>query len=248
MKIAVCMKSVPDTESRIKIMPENNWIDESDLKFIINPYDEFAIEEALKIKESAGGDVTLICLGPEKAVDELRKGLAMGADNAVLLKTDKLASPLLTAKALAEELKTGGYDLILFGKRSVDNDSYAVASMVSELLDLPIVTSITELNTGDNKITVKRIIQKGTEVVECSLPAIVTTEKGLNEPRYPSLKGMMTAKRKEISQKDVNFEKSGLEIIKIEYPPERAAGKIVGEGVEAVPELVRLLKEEAKII
>lgn len=242
------MKSVPDTESRIKIIPENNWIDESDLKFIINPYDEFAIEEALKIKETAGGDVTLICLGPERAVDELRKGLAMMADNAILLKTEKLVSPLLTAKALTEELKAGGYDIILFGKRSVDNDSYAVSSMVSELLGIPIVTSITELNVGDGKITVKRIIQKGTEVVECQLPAVITAEKGLNEPRYPSLKGMMMAKRKEIEQKDVNFDEPGLEITKIEYPPERAPGKIVGEGAEAVPELVRLLKEEAKII
>ncbi|MFC1724126.1 electron transfer flavoprotein subunit beta/FixA family protein [candidate division KSB1 bacterium] len=248
MKIAVCMKSVPDTESRIKIVPETNWIDESDLKFIINPYDEYAIEEALKVKEAAGGEVTIISIGPERALTEVRKGLAMGADKATLLKCDRILSPFPTARALADELKEGGYDLIFFGKQAVDDDSTAVGQMVSELLDIPVITHIVKLEVKDNSITVERELQKGREVIDSSLPAIVTAEKGLNEPRYPSLKGMMMAKKITIDTKEPAFEENGIEILKIEYPPERPEGRIIGEGAEAVSELLRLLKEEAKII
>jgi len=248
MKIAVCMKSVPDTEAKIKINPETNWMDETDIKFIINPYDEYAIEEALRIKESYDDcEVTLVLLGPDRAVEELKRGLAMGADSAVHLKCDEILSPLNTAKALSNYLKNK-FDLIFFGKQAIDDDNAAVGQMTSELLGIPCISAITKLEVKDGKISAKREVQKGSEIVEAPFPVAVTAEKGLNEPRYPSLKGMMMAKRKTIEEIDPAIVENGIEIKKIEYPPERGEGKIVGEGKEAVPELIRLLKEEAKIL
>ena len=249
MNILVCIKQVPDTETRIKIGEDKKSIDPTDVNWILNPYDEYAVEEALQIKERlSDATVTVISVGPEQTTKAIRDALAMGADEAVLVKTDQVLDSLATAKALAAAIKEMPYDLILSGKQGVDNDNLQVGPMVAELLNIPCVTFISELKLEDGKATVKREVEGGMETIEASLPALFTAEKGLNEPRYPALRGIMMAKRKPIQEKEVEIDSPKIQIVNIEYPPTREGGKIVGEGVDAVPELVRLLREEAKAV
>ncbi len=249
MNIIVCVKQVPDTETRIKIGADKKSIDPTDINWILNPYDEYAVEEALRIKEKQGNTtVTVISVGPERTTSALRNAIAMGADEAVLVKTDQALDSLATAKALAAAIKDMPYDLILSGKQGVDDDNLQVGPMVAELLNIPCVTYISELKLENGKATAKREIEGGMEIVETSLPAMFTAEKGLNEPRYPALRGIMMAKKKTILEKQVAIDTPKIQIVNIEYPPTRKGGKIVGQGVDAVPELVRLLREEAKAV
>lgn len=250
MKIAVCIKRVPDSETRVKIAPDGKSLDEAGVKFILNPYDEFAVEEALRRKEQAGaGEVVVLALGPAAAQETIRTALAMGADRGILLQADRIPPDgLEVAKALAAELKDGGYDLTLFGKMAIDDSNHQVGPMVAELLDLPCVTTVAHLEIADGKGVAEREIEGGVEVVEFPLPAVLTTDKGLNEPRYPALKGIMAAKKKPLDVKPTSLGTGGLAIIALTPPPEREAGKIVGDGAAAVVELVRLLREEAKVL
>ncbi len=249
MNIIVCIKQVPDTETRIKIGADKKSIDPADVNWILNPYDEYAVEEALRIKEKQGNTtVTVISVGPERTMSALRNALAMGADEAVLVKTDQALDSLATAKALVAAIKELPYDLILTGKQGVDDDSLQVGPMVAELLNIPCVTFISELKLENGKATVKREVEGGMEIVEATLPALFTAEKGLNEPRYPALRGIMMAKKKVIQEKQIAIDSPKIQIVNIEYPPTRKGGKIVGQGVDAVPELVRLLREEAKAV
>ena len=250
MKIAVCIKRVPDTETRIRIGGDGASIDEAGVKFIVNPYDEFAVEEALQRRDKAGGgEVVAIVLGPEAAQETIRSVLAMGADRGVLLKADRIpADALAVAKALAAEVKDGGYDLVLFGKMAVDDYNHGVGPMVAELLGLPCVTAIAKLELEGGKGVAEREIEGGVEVVEFALPAVLTAEKGLNTPRYPALKGIMAAKKKPIEIKPAALGEARIAVTALGLPPDRKAGRIVGEGPDAVPELVRLLREEAKLI
>jgi electron transfer flavoprotein beta subunit len=249
MNILVCIKQVPDTETRIKIAGDKKSIDPTDVNWILNPYDEYAVEEALRIKEKLGNTtVTVISVGPERTVTAIRSALAMGADEAVLIKTDQVLDSLATAKALAAAIKEMSYDLILSGKQGVDDDNLQVGLMVAELLNIPCVTYISELKLENGKATVKREVEGGMEIVEATLPVMFTAEKGLNEPRYPALRGIMMAKKKTIHEKQMQPDALKIQIVNIEYPPTRKGGKIVGQGVDAVPELVRLLREEAKVI
>ena len=250
MKIAVCVKRVPDTEARIKIAADGKTIDESGVKFVLNPYDEFAVEEALRLKEKGGaGEVVIVTVGGDASQETIRTALAMGADRGVLLKADAVPlDPLPVARALAGELREGGYDLILFGKQAVDDSSHAVGVMVAELLGLPAVGAVAKLELGDGKGTAEREIEGGVEVVAFALPAVLTAEKGLNEPRYPALKGIMAAKKKPLETKPAQLGDVGLEVLGLAYPPERQAGRIVGEGVEAVSALIDALRTEAKVL
>jgi electron transfer flavoprotein beta subunit len=248
VKIAVCTKRVPDTETRIKIGADGKSIDESGVKFVPNPFDEYAIEEALKLKEQDNGEVVAICLGPEAAQETLRTALAMGVDRGILLKAEFLPrDPLIVARALAAELEQGGYDLVLFGKLAVDDYDQAVGTMVAELLGLPSVSAVTRLEITDGHATAQREVEGAVEVVEFTLPAIVTAEKGLNEPRYPALRGIMLAKKKPLDIKEVELDEGGVEVLELTLPAERKAGRIVGEGPAAVPELVDALRNEAKV-
>jgi electron transfer flavoprotein beta subunit len=250
VKIAVCVKRVPDTETRIKVAADGKSIDESGVKFILNPFDEFAVEEALKLKEQAGeGEVVVVSLGGDSAQETIRTALAMGADRGVLLKTDaQLMDPLVTARALASELEPGGYDLMLFGKQAVDDESHAIGPMVGELMGLPSVGAIVRLTVTGQKGTAEREVEGATEVVEFSLPAVLTAEKGLNEPRYPALRGIMLAKKKPLEVKEVELDEGGMTVLELALPPSRKEGRIVGEGPDAVPALVDALKNEAKVI
>ena len=250
MKIAVCVKRVPDSEARVKIAADGKSLDEAGVKFVMNPYDEFAVEEALRRKEKAGaGEVAVLCVGPAAAQETIRTALAMGADRGILLQADKIpADPFEVAKAIAAELKNTSWDLILFGRMAIDDYNHQVGPLVAELLGLPCVTTVSHLEIEGSKGVAEREIEGGIEVVEFPLPAVLTADKGLNEPRYPALKGIMAAKKKPLEVKPVQVGGGTLEVVALTPPPERKEGRIVGEGAGAVPELIRVLREEAKVL
>ncbi len=249
MNIAVCMKQTPDTEAQIKIATDGKQIESSGVKWVINPYDEFAIEEALRLTEKHGGEVTLISLGPASTEKTIREGLAMGAHKAIRIEAPANPSdPQVVGAALAEVLKEGNYDVILFGKQAIDDDHAQVPAIVATRLGIPAVSVVVKLEITDGNGTALREIEGGHEKVRFPLPAVISAQRGLNEPRYRSLKGIMAAKKKPIDVRQVNLETDQLTVVKLNYPPEKQPGRIVGEGPEAVPELVRLLHEEAKVI
>jgi electron transfer flavoprotein beta subunit len=249
VNIAVCVKQVPDTETKVKISDEKKQIVESEINFILNPYDEFAVEEGIKIKEAHGGEVTIISLGPDRVTSAIRSALAMGADKAIHIKAaENPVDPKVISSALAQILSAGNYDIILLGKQAIDDDNAQVASMLSELMNIPAITVITKLEIANNVVTAERQIEGGLEKITCDMPVIVSAQRGLNEPRYASLKGIMAAKKIQIDEQSPDLTAGNIEIVEYNYPPEKPAGRIVGEGADAVPELVRLLREEAKII
>lgn len=267
MKIVVCVKQVPATESKLTISPEGTDIDRSGLSFIVNPYDEFAVEEALQIKERLGtGEVTILSLRPhsaQKPEEALRTCLAMGADKAILLNDPAFegGDGFTTATVLAAALRWLSFDLLLFGKQAVDDDGGAVGIQVAELLGIPHVAVVNklEIHAEARTAVAHRQIEGGIEVVETPLPALLTCQKGLNEPRYPSLPGIMKAKQKPLeiwnretiglAPETVGAAGAKLRVVRLEPPPPRPAGRIIpGEAATAVKELVRVLHEEAKII
>ncbi|MCJ7486418.1 MAG: electron transfer flavoprotein subunit beta/FixA family protein [Candidatus Aminicenantes bacterium] len=260
MNILVCVKRVPDTESRIRIQLETKSIAEDGLNFVISPYDEYAVEEALKLREAKGGTVRVVSVGKDEAVAVLRKCLAMGADEAFLVKDDspETYDGLRTARIIARavERKFAGTDLLLFGKQSVGADNSQVPAMVAELLGLPQATVVTKLEVEGTSATALREIEGGMEKVVLSLPAVVTAQKGLNEPRYETLKGIMAAKKKDIpvvklEELDLGPDElaSQVEVTGLDVPAQRQAGKILkGDPIETARELVRLLRAEAKVI
>ncbi|MFQ6045122.1 MAG: electron transfer flavoprotein subunit beta/FixA family protein, partial [Gemmatimonadales bacterium] len=249
-KICVCVKRTPDTESRIKIGADGKSIDQSGVKFVLNPYDEYAVEEALRLKEASGsGEVVVLGVGPEQSQEVMRTALAMGADRGVLLKTDNLPpDPLPIAHAIADEIRDGGFDLVLCGKMAIDDYHHAVGTMVGELLGVPAVSAVSRLEIAGGRATAEREIEGGVEVVEFALPAVVTADKGLNEPRYPALRGIMMAKKKPLDIKEVTLAAGAVEVAVLSLPPAREEGRIVGEGPDAVPALVEALRSEAKVI
>jgi electron transfer flavoprotein beta subunit len=256
----VFVKRVPDTESKIRINQDNNTIIEEGLNFVLSPYDEYAVEEALRLREAKGGQVTVVSVGPEEAMVILKKCLAMGADEAVLVKDDvgETYDSLRTSKIIAQTVKKKftDFNLLLFGKQSVGADNAQVPTMVAEFLDLPQVNVVTKLEIEGNAGTALREIEGALEKFKFSLPAVISAQKGLNEPRYETLKGIMAAKKKEIpvltlDDLDIGEEelKPKLEIVRMESPPPREAGKIIeGEPAEAAQKLVELLHNEAKVI
>jgi electron transfer flavoprotein beta subunit len=248
MKLAACINHVPDTAAKINIAAAGKTIDKTGVTYVLSPYDEFAVEECLRLKEKNGGEVTVISLGGDVHKETLRKALAMGADKAVLLKDDAMRDSFGVAQALADYLKEVSPDVVFFGKQSVDYDDSAVGTMVAEMLGMPSVSVIVKLEVSGNKAIAEREIEGGREVVETSLPAVFTAQKGLNEPRYPSLKGIMGAKSKPIEERPASPVAPKTELVQMQKPPAKPAGKIVGTDVSAVPELVRLLHEEAKVI
>lgn len=258
MNIVVLIKRVPDTETRIQI--KNGKVVTDGIAWIISPYDEYAVEEALRLIEKHTGKVTLLLLGPEEAKETIRKGLALGADDAVHLNDPAFLTgdPTTTARVLSAALKSMPYDLILAGKQAVDEDNAQVALRVAELLDLPHVNSVIKLDLSDDKKSARclREVDGDRDIAETSLPALITAQQGLNEPRYPSLKGIMGAKKKPITDwkaADLGIDPASLdaklETVKLEPPPARPPGKIIpGDAATATKELVRLLHEEAKVI
>jgi len=250
MKIAVCISHVPDTAAKINIASSGKEIDPNGVTYIINPYDEFAVEEALKTKETLGGDsqVVAISVGNDANKETIRKALAMGVDSGVLLKTELQLDSFGIAKALSEEIKSQGCELVFMGKQSVDFDNQIVAQMTSALLDYSCVSVVVNFKLDGENITCDREIEGGKEVVATKLPCIISAQKGLNEPRYASLKGIMAAKKKTIEEKPAVETENQTEVIGLKKPQAKAPGRILGTDSSAVPELVKLLREEAKVI
>jgi electron transfer flavoprotein beta subunit len=250
VKIAVCIKRVPDMETRFKIAASGTAVDEAGLKYDMSDFDGYAVETALQLNEKQGpGETVVISLGPDVVQEQLRKALSMGADRAVQLKSDRVpADGLAIAQALAAELKSGGYDLILFGRQAVDSANATVGPMTAELLGLPCATAVSTLEIANGRATARRDLEGAAEIVEFPLPAVVSVDEGMPRARYPSLKGIMAAKKKPLEVKPAQLGDERITIEKMELPPERAAGRIVGEGPAAVPELVRLLHTEAKVL
>jgi electron transfer flavoprotein beta subunit len=249
MNSIVCIKRVPDSGARIQIAADSMSIDPSGVKYAMNPYDEYALEQALLLRDEAGeGTVTVMSLGSEDARDTLRSALAMGADDAVLLVAEPPSDGLVVARALAEAIKGREYDLILFGKQAIDNDNGQVPGMVAEILGHPCATVVTALELDGASGSARREVEGGHELVEFDLPAVIAAQKGLNKPRHPSVKGIMMAKKKPLEEIAVDLSASGLEMIELSRPPARPEPQIVGEGADSVPELVRLLRDEAKVL
>jgi len=263
VKIVALIKSVPDTEAKVKINADASNIDEQGVKYVMNPYDEYAVEEALLLKEKTGDDttVTVVSLGPDRVVEALRTALAMGADEAIHISDPAFegGDAQSNARVLAEVIKPIGADLVLGGRQGIDFDSAQTCAALAEYLDMPQALIVTDLTLSDDKqsVTVKRRVEGADEVIEMSLPAVVTCEKGLNEPRYPSLKGIMQAKKKPIDIKkpeELGLDTEELDAPQLtwealELPPARQDGRIIdGTAEEAARELARLLREEAKVI
>lgn len=261
MKIAVLVKQVPSSEARIRIAGGSS-VELSDVELIVNPYDEYAMEAALQIKEKVGGEISVFCLGGEKAEEALRTCLALGADRGVVLRDPAFAGSDAygIATVLAAAVRSYAPDLVLCGKLSIDSENSAVGIMVAEMLDLPHASVVSALELdGETKLKVKREIEGGLEELEVELPAVITANKGLNEPRYASLKGIMMAKKKPlevldasalgISASEVGSAGARTETIAMEPPAERSAGRILqGDAASIVDQLIRYMKDEAKVL
>ncbi|MDI6767676.1 MAG: electron transfer flavoprotein subunit beta/FixA family protein [Bacteroidota bacterium] len=248
MKIVACINHVPDTEAKVKVGGDGKTIDKASINFILNPYDEFGIEAALQLKEKNGGETVALSLGGDTHKETLRKALAMGIDKAILLKDDSVRDSFSVAKALADELKTLSPDFILFGKQSIDYSDEQVPGLVAEFMGIPSVSCVVKMNLQDKKVICEREIEGGHEIVEATYPLVISAQKGLNEPRYPSLKGIMASKTKPIEEHKPASVSNVVEVLSMQMPASKQAGKIVGTDSSAVPEMVRLLHEEAKVI
>jgi len=255
----VCISHVPDTESRIKIAAGGKKIDEAGLKFIVSPYDEIALEEAIRLKDAKGGDVTVMTFGPDRAQQALREALARGATKAMHVKGESGdADSLGIAKVLAAAIRSVPHDVVFLGKQGVGTDNALVGPMLAELLGYPQVNVVTHLEIGDGKLTAHREIEGAEEILEAPLPAIVTAQKGLNEPRYASLKGIMAAKKVPIDAKsvaDLGLDEADVfnkrvTVVSLELPAEKSGGRKIdgADANAAAQEIVKYIKGEAKAL
>jgi electron transfer flavoprotein beta subunit len=255
----VCISQVPDTESRIKIAADGRRIDEAGLKFIVSPYDELALEEAIRLKEKNGGDVTVVSFGPDRVQQALRECLARGATKAIHIKGEVAdADSLGIARVLAAAIKATPHEIVFFGKQGVGSDNSLVGPMVAELLGYPQVNVVTHLEVADGKVTAHREIEGAEEIVEASLPAVITAQKGMNEPRYASLKGIMAAKKIAIETKSVtdlgladgDIFNQRITIAKLELPAEKSGGRKIdgSDPAAAAKEILNYIREEAKAL
>jgi len=248
MNILVCISRVPDSATRILVGEDGRTIDTQGVKFIINPYDEFAIEEGLRLREKNGGTVTAVVVGSELAKEQLRTALAMGVDKAVLIKTDKEFDSFFVANNLAEYAKQNNPDIIFLGRQSIDFDSLQMPSVLGELLQLPSVSVVSKITYEEGKVIAERDIEGGKEIVEAMMPCLISTQKGLNDPRYPKLPDIMKARSKPIEEIEAVDSEPRISVSKIEIPVKQRAGIILGNEDKDIDELVRLLHEDAKVI
>jgi len=230
------------------VAPDGMSIDKTGVNYMMSPYDEIALEEGLRMREKFKGEVIAVSLGGDSHKETLRKALAMGVDKAVLLKDESVRDSFGVARGLADEIKTLAPDVVLFGKQSIDYDDAQIGTLVAELLGLPSVAVVVKIDLQDGKAVCEREIEGGREIVETRLPALFLAQKGLNEPRYPSLKGIMAAKSKPILEKPASQAELRVETIQLRKPVAKNPGRILGTDKTAVAELVRLLHEEAKVI
>ncbi|MCE1187810.1 MAG: electron transfer flavoprotein subunit beta/FixA family protein [Ignavibacteria bacterium] len=248
MNIAVCVNHVPDTAAKVKVSEDHSGIDTAGAAWILNPYDEFAIEEALKIKEKTGGTVYVLSFGPAENNETIRKALGMGADEGIRIKPGTAADSLNVARALAAQITALDCKLVFTGKQSVDYDNGIVGQLLAELLGYNCVSVAVALQIDGTSVVAEREIEGGREVIQTTLPAVITAQKGLNEPRYASLKGIMAAKKKVIQEVEAVTMDPVVVTQSFESPAPKTAGKILGTDVQAVPELIKAIHEEMKLV
>lgn len=258
MNIYVCIKQVPDTETKIKLNADKSNIDTAGIKWVMNPYDEFAVEEAIQLKsKTEGSNLKVITVGPKSRVtDALRTALAMGADEALLIDAPESIDTFNTAKALAAAIKQEGEPFQVFtGKQAIDDNAASVSQMLAEFLEIPHATVISKFEKSSDSAVVEREVEGGRkEVIELKGPSVVAANKGLNKPRYASLPNIMKAKKKpvkeiELSSLGVDADLAKLKFTNFELPAEKPPVKMIeGEADQQAKELVRLLREEAKVI
>ncbi|MBU3742235.1 MAG: electron transfer flavoprotein subunit beta/FixA family protein [Candidatus Kapabacteria bacterium] len=248
MNILVCISQVPDTATKVAVGPDGKSINPQGVKFILNPYDEFAIEEALRVREAHGGTVTTLTVGGDSAKEVLRTALAMGSDSAILVKDDVRADSFVVAASIAEAAREIAPDAILFGRQSIDFDSFQVPSMVAELLDLPNVSMVSKLTIDGTSANCERDVEGGKEIVSVSLPCVFSAQKGLNDPRYPKLPDIMKAKQKPITERSAAAVSPRVVVHSMELPSQNRLGVVVGDTDADLQEIVRRLHEEAKMI
>ena len=248
MNILVCVSRVPDTASKIMVGSNGKGIDNNGIKYIVNPYDEFALEEALRLREKNGGTVTAVTVGTDAAVDVLRTSLAMGVDKAVLVKADENADSFNVAHNLAKVAREINPDLILMGRQSIDFDSFFMASTVAEMLEIGSASVVSKLTIDGNNVAAERDIEGGKETVAMTLPCIISCQKGLNDPRYPKLPDIMKAKSKPIETKDADAVAARTSVLGLEIPSKARAGVMLTNADEDLDKLVKLLHEDAKVI
>jgi electron transfer flavoprotein beta subunit len=249
MKIFVALKHVPDTETKIKVAADGKSMDPADVKWITSPFDEYALEEALRLKEAKGAEVVAVSVGEDKAKDILRNALALGADSAVLLKSALAGDPLAVAKTIAAYAEGKGFDLILLGNKGFGGDNGAVGPMLAELLNVAQANVVTKLELGEGTFRAEREGDAGTEIIEGSLPTVVTAQRGLNEPRYANLKGIMAAKKKPIEELDGAAVTASTQVASMSLPAAQAEGrKLEGDAAAQAAALVQALRDEAKVI
>jgi len=248
MKILVALKQVPDTETKIKVAADGRSLDPADVKWITSPYDEYALEEAIRLKEGKGAEVVALSVGSDASKDVLKNALALGADSAVLLKGDGQDDPYAVAQMIAAYAKDKGFDLILCGNKGLGGDNAAMGPMLAELLGVAQANVIVKLELGEGTFKAEREVEGGSEIVEGALPAVVTAQKGLNEPRYASLKGIMAAKKKTIEELDAAAVTAAAQVSTLALPPERPAGRLLqGDAAQQAQALLQALKDEAKV-
>jgi electron transfer flavoprotein beta subunit len=248
MKILVALKQVPDTETKIKVAADGRSLDPADVKWITSPYDEYALEEAIRIKERQGAEVIALSVGGDAVKEVLKNALALGADSAVLLKGDGQGDAFGVAQMIAAYAKDKGFDLILCGNMGIGGDNAAMGPMLAELLGVAQANVIFKLELGEGTFRAEREIEGGSEIVEGSLPAVISAQKGLNEPRYASLKGIMAAKKKTIEEIEAAPVTTGAHISALTLPPQRPAGrKLEGDPAAQANSLLQALKDEAKV-
>lgn len=248
MNILVCISQVPDTTAKIQVSGDGKSIEKTGIKFILNPYDEFAIEEGLRLRERFGGTVTALTVGPETSKEILRTALAMGVDKAGIVKTDDILDSYNVAENIAGYAKSISPNLVIFGRQSIDFDSSGMAPMVAEMLDLPSISVVSSWNIENNAITAERDIEGGKEVLTCSVPCVISAQKGLNDPRYPKLPDIMKAKSKPIEEIASCHGSALVSLTSMALPSSKRVGMIVGDSEAEIASVVTALHEQAKVI
>jgi electron transfer flavoprotein beta subunit len=248
MNILVCVSHVPDTTTKVAVGPDGVSINPAGVKYILNPYDEFAIEEGLRQREAFGGTVTTLTVGSEQSKDVLRTALAMGSDQAILVKDDVRSDSFVVAQSIADVANEVKPDLIIFGRQSIDFDSFQLPGMVAELLQWPCVTMVSNLAINGQAVSCERDIEGGKESIETSLPCVISAQKGLNDPRYPKLPDIMKAKQKPIEERAASNAQPRVATLAMTLPDQKRLGKIFGDSDADLDTVVTLLHEEAKMI
>ena len=248
MNILVCISQVPDTTTKVAVGPDGTSMNPAGVKFILNPYDEFAIEEGLRQREKHSGTVTAVSVGPDSVKEVLRTALAMGVDTAVHVKDDHRADSFAVASSIADLVKETSPDLVIFGRQSIDFDSFQLPSMVAELLGWADVPMVSTLSIEGANLTAESDIEGGKHAVTCALPCVISAQKGLNDPRYPKLPDIMKAKSKPIAERAATGASARTATVSMTLPVTKRLNKVLGDSDADLQELVRLLHEEAKVI